>query len=464
MARRGSNIVPIHPAVAAARQRVASHTTIELDEAPLPSAYRQLRMVTRRGMLLSVVPLAVLVAGMSILPIPGAVITSGYLTAESAPKLIQSAEGGVVEEILVAEGEMVTAGDPLMVLDATAARAEVAIAAKARDQLAARNARLEAEVRGQAEIIFPAELLLRHVEPEVASILAAERALFTLRRDTHQRQLDQMREQAVQIDEQVKGVEGQLAAVARQHEILSEELVGLRQLLAEQLVNVSRVSEAEQNLSIVEGQRAELNATIALARARRAELGSEMAELEASRMSKAAEEQREVQAELSELDEKLVAARRRLEQTTLAAPVAGTVTDLRVRTVGGVVTPSDTVMTIIPAEDRLIAEVKLSPRDIANVHLGQGAELHFTAIGGAAAPQFSGAVIYVAPDIVVDPRTGAGHFVTRVEMQEPLNAAAREMEPPSAGTPVEVFLLTEARTVLEYIAKPILDQARRAFR
>lgn len=460
-----ANVVPIHPVVEAARKRNAQPAEIVLPKvAPPPSAFHQLRTITRRGVLLSVVPFAVLMAGLAILPIPGAVITAGRLTSESAAKLIQSAEGGVIEEILVKDGDVVQAGDRLIVLDDTAARAELAITTKSLDQLAARNARLEAEAMNYTEVMFPAELLTRHTEPEVAAILSAERALFALRRDAYQSQLSQMEEQVVQIDEQVKGVEGQLASANRQQQILSDELTGLRQLLESQLVAIGRVTEAEQNLAIVEGQQSELNATIALARARRAELKSQIAELGATRMSEAAEEQREVQAQISELAEKQIAAQRRLEQMVLTAPVAGTVTDLRVRTIGGVATASETLMTIVPADDRLIAELQVQPRDITNVRLGQEAELHFTSIGGAAAPEFSGKVIFVAPDLVVDQRTGAGHFVVRVEMTEPINDAARHMEPAGAGTPVEVFLLTEARTVLEYVVKPILDQARRAFR
>jgi HlyD family secretion protein len=273
-----------------------------------------------------------------------------------------------------------------------------------------------------------------------------------------------MEEQTHQLQEQVKGVEGQLAAIERQHEILSTNLVGLRKLLADQLVAATTVSDAEQNLSIVEGRRSELNAAIALARAKRAELGSQMAELRAQRMSEAAEEQREVQARIAELAEKQIAASRRVEQLVLTAPADGTVTDLQVRTVGGVVTASETLMTVVPTDDRLIAEVKLQPKDISNVRVGQRAELHFTSIGGASAPQFAGTVSFVAPDVVVEERTGASYFVVRVEIGEPLNDAARDMVTVGAGTPVEVFLLTEARTVLEYIAKPIFDQARRAFR
>jgi HlyD family secretion protein len=428
------------------------------------SMFDQLNKATRRGVLLSVVPFGALMAGLSLLPIPGAVIAGGYLTSESAPKLVQSSELGVIDAILVRDGDHVAAGDEVILLDDTQARAELTIVTKTLDQLAARNARLDAEALALDAVSFPQDLLDRGNEPEVAAIIEAERSLFELRRQAFLSQVAQMQEQATQIDEQVKGIDGQIASIDRQHEILEEELGGLRELLKGQLVSASRVSEAEQNLSIVQGQQAELNATLALARARLAELGSQLAELKAQRMSDAAEEQREVQAQFGELSEKQIAARRRLEQMVLVAPVDGTVTDLRVRTEGGIANASETLLTIIPADDRLLAELKVSPRDISRVRLGQEAELHFTSIGGASAPQFKGKVIFVAPDIVIDERTGLGHFVVRVEMGEPINETARNLTDLGSGTPVEVFLLTEARTVIEYIAKPILDQAQRAFR
>lgn len=453
-----------HPVVQAARRRQVEHAILEAAAIAPHSAYAQLKRTVRRGILLSVVPFVVLVSGLALLPIPAAVITSGFLTSESAPKVIQAAETGVIEKILVQDGARVEAGQPLIVLDDTAARADLAIASKGLEQLQARDARLQAEALGYDEIIFPAELLIRRGVPEIASLIDAERALFTLRRDAFLSQLSQMREQVVQIDAQVKGVEGQIEAAQRQREVLSGELENLRQLLADQLISAQRVNEGEQNLSIIEGQLAELNATIALARGKRAELGSRIAELETQRMSDAAEEQRDVQARMAELVEKQIAARRRVEQTVLTAPVAGTVTDLRVRTVGGVVSASETLMTIVPGDDRLIAELKVLPRDIGNVRLGQAAELHFTAFGGASAPEFEGKVSFVAPDVVADQRTGASYFVVRVAVGAPLNDEARAMDAFGSGMPVEVFLLSEARTVLDYLARPILDQARRAFR
>lgn len=449
---------------AARRAVVAGHRATMRETLVATKTFAQLRKVTRRGVLLSVVPFALLMGGLATMPIPGAVIASGYLTSETAPKLIQSAESGVIDAILVKDGDRVSTGDRVIALDDTSARAELGIVTRSLDQLAARNARLDAEALNLDEVVFPEQLTSRSTQPDVAAVIAAERALFDLRRQAHVSQLDQMNEQAIQIEEQVKGITGQIAALDRQHEILSTELESLRELFESQLVSSGRLTEAEQNFSIVAGEKAALSASVALARARRAELASQMVELGAQRMSDAAEEQREVQAQFGELSEKQIAARRRLEHMVLVAPVDGTVTDLKVRTVGGVADASETLLTIIPADDRLIAELKVSPRDISNVRVGQRAELRFTSIGGAAAPEFAGQVMFVAPDLVVDERTGTGHFIVRVEMGAPLNEPAQQLDGLGSGTPVEVFLLNEARTVIEYIAKPIIDQARRAFR
>jgi HlyD family secretion protein len=452
-------------AEAAARQIVVDgHRDAMRDTLASTKSFGELRKVRRRGVLLSVVPFALLMGGLAAMPIPGAVITSGYLTSETAPKLIQSAESGVIEAILVKDGDRVSAGDQVIALDDTGARAELGIVTRSLDQLAARNARLDAEALGLEEVAFPEQLTSRDGLSDVGAIIAAERALFALRRGAHVSQLDQMGEQAIQIEEQVKGINGQISSLDRQHEILVAELESLRGLLDSQLVAAGRVSETEQNLSIVQGEQAELRAAAAAALARRAQLASQMVELEAQRMSDAAEEQREVQALFGEASEKQIAARRRLQQMVLMAPVDGTVTDLRVRTIGGVANASETLLTIIPADDRLIAELKVSPRDISNVRVGQEAELRFTSIGGSAAPEFSGQVIFVAPDLVVDQRTGSDYFIVRVEMGAPINDQARALDGLGSGTPVEVFLLNEARTVIEYIAKPIVDQARRAFR
>lgn len=427
--------------------------------------YGILKSTLRSGMICCAIPFVLMVGGLTLFPIPGAVIASGFLTSESASRRIQSPEAAVVDKILVRDGDVVTAGQDLILLNDSAARAELAIASVSRDQLAARAARLSAEALKLDAVTFPKELTSRIGDPVIDSLLAAEKDLFMLRLDTHRTQLAQKAEQATQIIEQVEGVKGQIASAERQIELVTEQVENLRKLAANNLVESSRLNVAERDLAAAEGQLAQFRATIALANAREAELNSQIAELTATRMSGAAAEQSDVQSQYSEMSQRAVAAERRVQNLRLTAPSDGIVSELKIRTVGGVTTVSEQLMIITPAGDQLIGELQVSPRDASNIFIGQDAELHFSAIGGSNAPQYSGEVTYLAPDVTIDLRTGLPHFTVRVNIKKPINDQARERGfNLSSGTPVEVFLLREPQPIIAYVARPIIDQAQRAFR
>jgi HlyD family secretion protein len=427
-------------------------------------SYRQLRKSVTVGVLFSTVPFVLFLGGLSLMPIPGAVIASGYLTSESAPKQIQSAQTAVVRAILVQDGDTVHAGQRLLQLDDTAAQSELAISSKTRDQAAARIARLDAEALNQEAISFPPELLARNKEPAVAAMLKAETELFQVRLQAYTSQLDQMREQSRQIDEQVKGVTGQIAAADRQVSLISSQIDNLQALRTKDLVGQSQLTTSQRDLATIQGQRAQLASTIATAKAQQAEIKGQISELVAKRMSDAGEQERETQGQYDQASEKQISGQMSVQQYVLTAPQDGVITDLRVRTVGGVVTTSQTLMTIVPQHDKLIAELNVSPRDVPHIHVGQPAELHFNAMGGSSAPQFSGDVTFVAPDLVIDQRTGVPHFVVRVAVDAPINEPAKRMQRLGSGMPVDVYILSKAQPIISYIGKPIIEQAQRAFR
>lgn len=434
------------------------------DVLPTAGSFRSLRRMLAGGVLFTTIPFVVLLGAISLMPIPGATIASGYLTSESSPKEIQSPVTAVVRAILVKDGDVVRAGQQLVELDDTAARSELAIASRTRDQSAARIARLNAEALNLTAVSFPAELTSRAGDPDIAAMMKAETELFDVRLQAYQSQLEQMREQATQIDAQVQGVAGQLAAADKQYDLLVAQVANLQKLRQQALVSQSQLTQAQQDLSVVDGQRAQYNSTIATAKAKQAELRGGISELIAKRMSDAAEQQRETQAQYDEASQKQIADTMTVQQYVLASPQDGVVTNLRIRTVGGVVNTSETLLTVVPRNDRLIAELAVSPRDAQKIHVGQPAELHFSAAGGATAPQFSGEVLFVAPDLVYDQRTGVPHFVVRTSIGKPLNDAARELKQFGSGMPVEVYMLSQAQPIISYISKPIVEQAQRAFR
>ena len=426
--------------------------------------YRSLRRMLGAGVMLSVVPFAALMGAIGLMPIPGATIASGYLTSQSSPTEIQSPVTAVVRSILVADGDEVKAGQRLIELDDTAARAELAIATRTRDQSAARIARLNAEALNLSSVAFPADLVARASDPDIEAMMKAEGELFDVRLQAYQSQLEQMKEQASQIDAQVVGVSGQLAAANQQYDLLGKQVASFQALRKQSLVSQSDLTQAQQNLAMIHGQRAQYNSTIATARAKQAELKGQISELVAKRMSDAAEQERETQSQYDEASQKQIAGAMTVQQFLLTAPQDGVVTDLRIRTVGGVVNTSQTLMTVVPRNDKLIAELAVSPRDAPKIHVGQAAELHLSASGGATAPQFAGEVLFVAPDLVYDQRTGVPHFVVRVAIKNPINDAARAVKEMGSGMPVDVYVLSEAQPIISYISKPIVEQAQRAFR
>jgi HlyD family secretion protein len=439
---------------------------VERAEMTLASSpfYADLRQSLRKGFLWSVVPFLLLVFGLTFFPIPGAVISSGFLVSETSAKQIQAPETAVIRSILVADGDTVSAGQTLIQLDDTLAMAEMLIIQQSIDRLEARSARLGAEALGLDAVEFPETFVARMDIPAVATIAAAERELFGLRLATHTTQLDQMGEQTIQIEEQVRGVMGQVAAVDTQYRLATEQSANLSELASRNLIERTRMVEAQQLVATLEGQSAQFNATIALARARQAELNSQIAEIGSARMSEAASEQRDTLAELANFYEQRIAATKRVELLRLVAPEAGIVSELQVRTVGGVVSASEQLMTITPTGDQLIAEMRVDPRDAPSIYFGQPAELHFSAIGGSNAPQFSGNVLYISPDVAHDQRTGISYFTVRAAMDQPINQQARELQDLGPGMPVEVFLLKEAQPIFAYVARPVIEQARRAFR
>ena len=428
------------------------------------SSYRRLRRSLVFGVLLSVVPFVILIGWLGFMPIPGAVIASGYLTSDSAPKEIQSAQTAVVKTIFVRDGDIVRAGQPLIQLDDTSAQAELGIDTKSRDQSAARIARLQAESLGQSSVTFPPDLVARGSDPDVAAMMKAESELFEVRLEAYTSQLEQLKEQANQIDAQVQGVNGQIEASNQQYDLIQAQVQNLQKLRAQNLVAQSQLTDTQRDLATIEGARAQYYSTVATAKARQAELKGQISEATAKRMSDAAEQERETQGQFDQASEKQIADKVTVQQFLLTAPQDGVVTDLKIRTVGGVVSTSETLMTVVPRNDKLIAELPVSPRDAPKIHVGQPADLHFTSMGGSSAPEYSGEVTFVAPDLVYDQRTGIPHFVVRVAVKDPMNEPAKRVKQLGSGMPVDVYILSDAQSIISYIGKPIIEQAQRAFR
>jgi HlyD family secretion protein len=393
----------------------------------------------------------------------GAVVAPGRLVVETYPKKVQHVSGGIVAELRVREGDRVAAGDILIRLDDTQARASLAIVTKRLDELAARQARLAAERDDAEAISFPDALTARRDRPDVARILEAEQKLFDFRRSARAGQKAQLRERIAQLEEQIAGLEAQEAAKAEEVDLVKQELEGVEALFAKNLTEITRLVSLKREAARLKGERGELVASTAEARGRIAEIELQIIQIDQDLRSEVAAELREIQAQEAEFVERRVAAEDELKRIDIRAPQAGVVQQLTVHTVGGVIAAGEPVMLIVPQSDELRVEARISPRDIDQLHLGQAARLRFSAFNQRYTPELTGEITRIAADVTVDPQVGVGYYLVRASVPEAERArlGALVLLP---GMPVEVFIETGERTVLSYFIKPLRDQIAKAFR
>jgi HlyD family secretion protein len=426
------------------------------------------RVAIRRQLILAGVISFALVPGLggwaALTSFAGAVIAPGQLVVESEVKKVQHPTGGVIGELLVKDGDHVRAGDVLVRLDETQTRATLDIALKALDELAARRARDEAERDSAAAVAFPRELLARRAaDPGIAALLEGESRLFAARLASRDGQRAQLTERAAQLKEEVTGLTEQAAAKAREIALIGTELRGVRELYAKNLVPITRVTALERDGARLEGERGQLIASIASARGKIAETKLQILQVDADMRTEVGKDLAEIRGKWSELVEKRVTAEDQLKRMDLRAPQNGVVHQMSVHTVGGLVTPTEPAMLIVPDADRLTVEVRVQPQDIDSVRQGQAAVLRFSAFNARTTPEIGGEVTRVSADVTPDPKTGQSYYTARIGLSgaELARLGEARLVP---GMPVEAHLQIGERTVLSYLVKPLTDQIAKAWR
>jgi HlyD family secretion protein len=378
---------------------------------------------------------------------------------------VQHPTGGVVGELRVREGDRVKAGDRLVRLDETQTLANATIITKSFDELLARQARLEAERDSADKIVFPKVLLDRARDPEseAARAIAAERSLFDLRRQARGGQKAQLKERSAQLQEEIKGYLGQAEAKQKEVDFIHQELEGVRTLWQKNLVPMNRLTALERDTARLEGERSQLSGMIAQAKGKIAEIGLQVIQVDQDLRTEVGKDLIEARSKISETAERKTAAVDQLNRIDIRAPQSGRVHQLTVHTVGGVISPGEQIMLIVPDADALAVEVKIAPRDIDQVYVGQTASMRFAAFDQKTTPGIEGEVSMVSADLSQDQRTGTSYYTVRV-LLKPEELARLGNAKLVAGMPVDVFIKTPGRTALSYLIKPLRDQAERAFK
>ncbi len=393
----------------------------------------------------------------------GAVIAPGQLVVDSNVKKVQHPAGGVVGELRVKDGDRVKAGEVVVRLDETQARANWAIVTKAIDKLEARQARGEAERDGADRISFPADLLARKDDPDVQRVTAGEQRLFEIRRGAREGQKAQLKEQIAQLGQQIQGTAEQEAAKAKEIDWIKRELKGVRDLWKQSLVPFSRVTTLERDGARLEGERGALIATAAQARGRIAETELKILQIDEDLRTEVGKELADIRGKKSELVEKRVAAEDQLKRIDLVAPQDGKVFQQSVHTVGGVIQAGESVMLIVPDGDSLAIEARIAPHEIDQVHMGQRAVVRFTAFNQRTTPELNGEIARIGADVTQEEKKGESYYAVRIRIADDELARLDGLKL-VAGMPVEAFIQTTPRTVVSYLVKPLGDQIARAFK
>ena len=426
-----------------------------------------MRRSMRRHLVAAIVVALVLVIGVggwaATAVISGAIVASGSIVVDSNVKKVQHLTGGIVGELRVRDGDRVRAGDIVVRLDETVTRANLAIVTKGLDELTARKARLESERDGSDTIIFPAQLLAGAGDPDRAAAMDSERKLFNLRRTARNGQKAQLRERIAQLGEEIAGLTAQQNSKAKEIALIERELAGVRELWKQNLVQLTRLTALEREAARLDGERGQLIAAAAQAKGKIAETTLQILQIDQDIASDVAKELREVDGKIGEFIERKVTAEDQLKRTDIRAPQDGTVFQLAVHTIGGVITAGDPIMLIVPDADNLSVEVKVNPQDIDQLQLNQKAILRFTAFNVRTTPEIEGTVTRISADTSTDQRTGQSYYTVRIAM------AADQVERLGdvkllPGMPVEAFVQTGDRTMFSYLMKPLHDQFVRAFR
>ncbi|MDR5865589.1 HlyD family type I secretion periplasmic adaptor subunit [Halomonas koreensis] len=392
-----------------------------------------------------------------------AVVAPGHVTVESFRRTVQHLEGGIVSEILVADGDQVAAGQPLVVLDDTRVRTRLQVARTQYLVGRATQLRLLAEQRGDETLTFP-DALIHSGLPRVDEVLAVQQALFRARRHSLQGTLTALDEQAVQLQRQVEGLEEMVQLGERRVASLRGEVADLRNLFRKGMVGNQRLRELERNLL-------EISSEVASHRAEIGRISSRISESRVEReirvqqyQSEIGERLRDTQTRVTEAEERIIALTEQLGRTHVMAPVAGTVVERRVNSVGDVVRAGDPLLDIVPINDDFLVEARVPDHDIDRLHIGQPAEIRFSAFNRRATNVIAARVIFVSADSQVDEATGVRFYRVRLRVTEQGRQEMTDQMQLLSGMPAEVMIRTGDRTFASYIAKPVTDMLARAIR
>jgi membrane fusion protein, protease secretion system len=410
--------------------------------------------VLRLGLAVLILGFGGFFAWASLVPLDEGIPAAGTVVVETSRQRIDPLNGGVVEQILVREGQVVKAGQELVVLNETQSKPASSATHGQWLTALATQARLQAERTGAAAIAWPAALVAERDNPDTAALMIAQEGLFRSRRLALEGELRLLQESTRGLEQQLASLDRLKAGRQTQLALSGERLESFRNLHKEGFVSRNHLLELERQFAELQGKQSEDLSNIAGINARLAELRMQGAQREMEYRREVEAQLADLQREIGGLSERLSAQRETFERVVLRAPVDGTVVEMALHTLGGVVKPGDRVMDIVPQGDPWVIEARVSPQYMDRLAAGLPADVRFDAYAGRGQrPVVSGQVASVSAEALVDARTGASYYALRVRVPPTEATKLGDLEL-QTGMLATVRVKTGRRTLMAYLFRP----------
>lgn len=395
-------------------------------------------------------------------PLAAAVISQGSFVATGQNKIVQHLEGGIIEEILVNEGDKVTAGQPLVRLDKSAAQANGRQLYLRRARLEALVARLRAQVHRAPSVTWP-DMVRGDTDTEVAEILETQRLNFDAWTSKLNSDVGLLEQNIASLDFRSRGYDLQRSSMEKQLQLLNEEFEGKQVLLKKGLMRATEIKSIQRAIADTEGQIGRLAAESSETGTQVVKSRQQIAQVSNTYVQAALDELQKAQSELDSIREQSREADNVLRRSTIDAPVAGTIVRLYYHTAGGVIESGKAILEILPSDVPLIIETQVPRNQIDNVKVGQHATVRLVALSARTTPVLNGEVFYVSADSLSSTPNGAKEvYLARVALSADEIARVHGFHP-TPGMPAEILIQTAERTFFDYLTKPVRDSMARAF-
>lgn len=395
----------------------------------------------------------------------GAVVAQASFVVDGNRKTVQHLDGGIVRDLLVKDGDFVEAGQPLVAFDSTEADVDLTVLSSQIGELSARRARLLAQIN-QATAFRKSEVavLIGGRIPEVLweSAYLTQKRVFESEARARASEKRVLERRLTALEDQIRGLEEQRQSNARQIEISNGELETLQPLFDKGLVTAIRMNSIRLDIERLVGLDAGLRTDQARARNEIGELELDDFSAKQQRLESVSENLAAVEAQIAAVEPQFKGAVERQKRVVVNAPVSGTVVNMALHTLGGVVRPGEDILELVPKSEELIIEARINTSDVEKLWIGQPSRIRLSAFDLEEVPEANGKVFDVSADAVTDEKTGNAYYVARVRLdkQQPSGVAGLDLVP---GMPADLFITTGERTVLSYLAQPLSNRLARTF-